>query len=176
MKTLITLTRPCNFLNYINRGYFMPPIERDFAAEAQLKDEYFLVLSRIQNLTARLSKRRILIKRLSFLTQYAEIIDVNFIIYDFHRTEEQQLKRYRIGRTEPGSIITGLDGIINKSKHQSWHAFDILILGPQNRSRWNADAGYRVLGKFWESLGGVWGGRWYIDGKTKFNDVYHFQV
>ena len=62
----------------------MPLIERDFAAEAQLKDKYWPILSKIPTPTVRLNKRKVLLIRLSFLTQYAEILGVNFIIYDFH--------------------------------------------------------------------------------------------
>lgn len=147
----------------------MPLVERNIVQEALLKDEYWPIISKIQNPTARLNKRKILIKRLSFLTRYAETIGVCFIIYSFYRTTEQQQELYARG-------LTNADGKNKKSKHQDWHAFDILILGPTNRSRWNVAAGYEALGRFWEFLGGVWGGRWFIDGKTRFNDVYHFQV
>ena len=153
-----------------------PLIEGDFASEAQLKDGYWHAFSKIYKPNSKNGKRTRLLILLSYLSEYAEVLDVNFIIYDFFRTQEQQRSRYEQGRTEPGSIVTNVNGVTVRSKHQDWHAFDILILGPQNRSRWNADAGYKVLGRFWEFLGGVWGGRWYIDGKTKFNDVYHFQV
>ncbi len=151
-------------------------IGRNVNKEAYLENEYWITVSKIKNPTTRLNKRKILLIRLSYLTQYAEAIGVYFIIYDFFRTKEQQKSRYAKGRTEPGRIVTNVNGITARSKHQDWHAFDILILGPQNRSRWGAAAGYQVLGEFWESLQGIWGGRWYIEGKTKFNDVYHFQA
>jgi hypothetical protein len=40
----------------------------------------------------------------------------------------------------------------------------------KNEIRWSMDPRYTTLGQYWESLGGVWGGRW----KEPF-DPYHFE-
>lgn len=132
----------------------MPTVERNVELEERLNIRCDSLIVRIPNINSKSGKRIKLLLMLSYLTQYARAINVNFIIYDFHRTTSQQQEKYAKGRTEPGSIITNVDGVRNKSRHQSWVAFDILILSDDMKSLWKSD-GYKVLGEFWEALGGV---------------------
>ena len=77
------------------------------------------------------------------------------------RTCSQQNALYAQGRTTPGSVVTGARGCL------SWHvlgrAVDIAIPG-------GVFADYELLGLYWESLGGNWGGRF-----TNIDDPGHFE-
>lgn len=96
---------------------------------------------------------------------------IDLLVYDFHRTTEQQAERYAKGRTKPGKIITNCDGRKRKSKHQSWLAVDFVIV-KDGKLIWKYVPEYDVLAGIWRSLGGTCG----IDFKTKFLDPYHFQL
>ena len=115
------------------------------------------------------------LKRFALLTFYAESVGIRFLVTEFIRTKEQQQERYLQGRTKPGKIVTNIDGVTKISKHQTKEAHDILIIDDNGNPVWEHTPEYTKLGEMWEQLGGVWGGRWYIDGKTKFDDCYHFQ-
>lgn len=54
-----------------------------------------------------------------------QITKVDFGVSDGYRTPEQQNKLYRQGRSEPGDIITNIDGYDNKSYHQTGSAVDV---------------------------------------------------
>lgn len=116
------------------------------------------------------SGRRVrLLVMFAFLLIYSRLIKLNIIVTDFDRTAEEQLVKFKAGNSL-------CDGVRKKSKHQTWHAIDILILGPQMRERWKRTDGYDKLGAFWISIGGIWGGTWYDEGKTDFDDCYHYQI
>jgi peptidoglycan L-alanyl-D-glutamate endopeptidase CwlK len=52
------------------------------------------------------------------MTEAIQDTPIDFTITDGVRTDVEQQKLYAQGRTEPGTIVTYTDGIINKSKHQ----------------------------------------------------------
>ena len=93
---------------------------------------------------------------------------INVICFTFHRSPENQLKEYLAGRSR---TKTG--------KHPGWLAIDFAIVDDvdhdyvvdKNEIRWSNDPRYEMLGLFWESIGGTWGGRW-KDPK----DPYHFEL
>ena len=114
-------------------------------------------------------KRIRLLVMFAFLIIYSRLIKLNVIVTDFDRTAEEQLIKFKAGNSL-------CDGSRKKSKHQSWHAIDILILGPAMRAQWPRTAGYDRLGAFWISIGGTYGATWYDEGKIKFDDCYHFQI
>jgi hypothetical protein len=76
------------------------------------------------------------------------------------RTCDEQAAIYAQGRTAPGNIVTQVQGC--GSYHVLGRAVDIYI-GSE------VCADYLELGEFWESMGGVWGGRF------SFADCVHFE-
>lgn len=120
-------------------------------------------------------------RRVKFLRMFAKLIDfaermgIEFIVYYFDRTAEEQKALYDKGRTPESiakgeGIVTNCDGRKKKSAHQKWEAGDVLITNAKN-PLWAMDEWYTLLGEEWERLGGEWGGRW-----TKPKDIYHFQL
>ena len=112
----------------------------------------------------------------SIFTFYAHSKGISFYIYRFLVTAKDQNEKYQQGRTKPGNIITNCDGYKKKSNHQSGLAKDVIILDKTGKEIWDHIPEYDILGEIWERLGGKWGGRWYIEGKTKFDDCYHFEM
>jgi peptidoglycan L-alanyl-D-glutamate endopeptidase CwlK len=96
--------------------------------------------------------------------------DIDFIIVQFHRTEEQQSVLYQQGRTKPGKVVTDCDGYFKKSKHQSWEAFDIAII-EDGQINWNSPK-YDILGELWREFGGTWG----IKLSSGYIDRGHFEI
>lgn len=129
--------------------------------------------------TSKNSIRIQFVLNMAILFIYAHYCRIQLIITCLHRTAEAQFMRYQQGRTVEGKVVTNIDGYKVKSKHQSWRAVDILIMRFSEgafRSIWKARELYEQLGAFWEKLGGKWGGRWYEQGLTRFDDVYHFEM
>jgi len=94
----------------------------------------------------------------------------------FYRTAEEQNARYQQGRTKSGKIITNCDGYKNKSKHQDWLATDLAIPTSDWKDFiWVMTDEYRKLGELAQHIGLEWGHEWYEEGKTSFDDVWHFQ-
>jgi len=95
------------------------------------------------------------------------------------RTSEQQQGLYRIGRTEPGKIVTNCDGINTHSKHEKWEAADLCVIDPKtNAWIWARIEDYEILGKIAKELGLRWGGDWdgdEIRDPTDY-DIYHFEL
>jgi len=113
-------------------------------------------------------RRIIFLKKAVALINFACLNGIDFIVYTFYRTTEEQKKRYAQGRTEPGRIVTYCDGVKKRSAHQDWLAWDIVII-KNGKPIWQRTNDYELLGKFWKELGGIWGGDW------ELNDVYHFE-
>jgi len=115
------------------------------------------------------------IRKDSSLGLYAWLKDIAYIETWYHRTPEQQNELYQKGRTEPGGIVTYCDGYSKISYHQLWRAKDIGILDGsghleyENIPKETLDK-YAILGKFWENLGGRWGGNF-----KNFRDIFHFE-
>ena len=93
----------------------------------------------------------------------------------FHRSDEDQLSRYRQGRLLPGKIVTYLDGYNKRSKHQDWKAIDfvLVILG---ELIWVAHPKYDIAGKIWKRLGGRWGGDFLKPDGKPMGDYGHFET
>jgi len=113
-------------------------------------------------------------KRVKFLFCIAKLLDfaaqneIQVICFTFHRTQEEQTRLFLEGKSK-----------VRFSKHQEWLAMDFALIDDVNEDgkidpdeiRWRDDPRYEELGRFWESLGGRWGGRW----KTP-HDPYHFEA
>jgi len=107
--------------------------------------------------------------KFSLLTLYTVAIKkINFIVTDYHRTAIQQKKRFNEG----GSLCDGYKII---SYHQKWRAKDIVVIDDKERPVWRHVPEYDVLAEIWRALEGRWGGDWFIEGKTTFDDIYHFE-
>ena len=102
------------------------------------------------------------------LLVYAWFKGIKVICFTFYRSPADQLAEFTAGRSR---TQTG--------KHPRWLAIDVAIVDDldadlvvdKEEVRWSNDPRYEVLGVFWESIGGSWGGRW-IDPK----DQYHFEL
>jgi hypothetical protein len=101
------------------------------------------------------------------LSTYALIQGIYFIHPDtgYSRTTEEQNKLFKDGRSK-------CDGYEKISMHQLDRARDIAIIDEQGNivNNYGDHPSYEVLGKFWESLGGRWGGHF-----EKFKDIFHFE-
>lgn len=98
--------------------------------------------------------------------QFAEKMaeaNIDFIVTCTYRSQEEQDKLYRQGRTGPGKIVTWT----RHSKHNERKAFDIAIMDA-GKINWDEKA-YLKPGEIGEAIGLVWGGRW------KSPDYPHFQ-
>ena len=106
----------------------------------------------------------------------AEAYGITFKTTCFLRTSEQQQALYAKGRTAPGSIITYADGINSHSMHEYGRAADIVIIDSAGAPVWPHTKEYDLLGELWERMGGKWGFSWFKEGKTSFEDIYHFEL
>ena len=107
--------------------------------------------------------------KFALFTLYAkDIKGINFIVTDFHRTVSEQNKKFKKG-------MSLCDGFKKTSYHQKWRAKDIVIIDKKGELVWDHVSEYNILAGIWKELGGRWGGDWYIDGKTDFDDCYHFE-
>lgn len=97
------------------------------------------------------------------LIRYSERrLGITPTILSTDRTCAEQNALYAKGRTIAGSVVTNAQGC------QSWHvlgrAVDISLGPGAPRSQ------YEALGRYWESLGGGWGGRF-----QGLDDLGHFE-
>jgi hypothetical protein len=101
------------------------------------------------------------------LSVFAQLRGIRFIHdnYGYYRTPEQQHELYREGKSN-------CDGYAILSKHPSHLARDIYVINDRDEIEWN-DGPYRILGEYWESLGGRWGGHFV---GTSFRDPFHFEL
>jgi hypothetical protein len=99
------------------------------------------------------------------MSVYADCKGIRFIHdnYGYYRTPEQQRHLYDEGRSK-------CDGVKKLSKHQYHLARDIYIINDKDEINFD-DAPYRVLGEFWESVGGRWGGNF-----AGFKDIFHYEL
>lgn len=97
--------------------------------------------------------------------------DRAIIVTCTQRSVKEQAGLYAMGRTQPGQIVTEIDGVTKKSLHNCYpsHAIDFAIL-LHGKISW-APSEYRVFGQLCEQQGLVWGGNW----KT-FADYAHVQL
>ena len=101
---------------------------------------------------------------------------IDFAISCGHRTQEEQQKLFAQGRTEKGLIVTQIDGITKKSKHNYYpsKAFDIYIA--EKGKEWDLKliksvASHIQLTAIRLNIPIKWGGNW-----TKFKDYPHFEL
>lgn len=102
------------------------------------------------------------------LLVYAWFKGIKVICFSFYRSPADQLIEFNAGRSR---VPTG--------KHIRWLGIDFGIVDDDDGDlvvdkeeiRWSNDPRYEILGVFWESIGGIWGGRW-KDPK----DPYHFEL
>ncbi len=89
------------------------------------------------------------------------------MIFTFYRSPEDQLKEFLGGRSRT-----------QKGMHPLYLAVDLAVwddmdgdkIVDKDEIRWSDDPRYTTLGQYWESLGGVWGGRW-----KDPHDIYHYE-
>ena len=107
--------------------------------------------------------------KFGLLSVYAGIIGIRFICTSYTRTPAEQNKLFREGKS-------GCDGYDEKSYHQLDRARDIVIVDKvddkSNIPVWERNKDYELLGKFWRSIDGRWGGDWE---NMDFDDIYHFE-
>jgi hypothetical protein len=102
------------------------------------------------------------------LLTFAWFKGIKVICFTFYRSSGDQRDEFNAGRSR---TLTG--------KHPVWLAMDLAIVDDNDSDlvvdkeeiRWTVDPRYEILGIFWESIGGIWGGRW-RDPK----DPYHFEL
>jgi peptidoglycan L-alanyl-D-glutamate endopeptidase CwlK len=81
-----------------------------------------------------------------------------------YRSPKRQQELYAQGRTTPGQIVTNLDGLHKKSRHNVWpsQAVDVCVdtdPGPGKHPVWDHGA-YAPLGPLAAKHGLIWGGGW----------------
>jgi peptidoglycan L-alanyl-D-glutamate endopeptidase CwlK len=92
------------------------------------------------------------------LLDYAASQGIPARVIDSARTCEEQMDMYAQGRTLPGDKVTWAPGC--RSWHTHGRAVDLYL------GTWELEP-YLVLGPYWQSLGGRWGG--------DFGDYGHFE-
>jgi len=101
------------------------------------------------------------------LSTYAAIKDIYFIHPrdGYSRTPEEQNALFNAGKSK-------CDGYKKVSMHQLDRARDIAIIDDKGNvvNNYGDHPNYAVLGKFWEDIGGTYGGFW-----KKFRDIFHFE-
>lgn len=111
--------------------------------------------------------RWVFLINLARLSARAFELGISFIVFTFYRSPVDQAIEFNAHRSR-----------VAVSLHQSWLAIDLALWedlnldGTVNKDElhWNFDPRYNTLGQYWESLGGVWGGRW-----KDPCDPYHFE-
>lgn len=111
--------------------------------------------------------RWVFLLNISRLFLKAQELGIQVIAFTFYRSPEDQAKEFAAGRSR---TVNGY--------HPLWLAIDLAVvnnLSPdavvsKDQIRWQQDPPYVTLGQYWETLGGVWGGRW-----KDPHDIYHFE-
>ena len=85
------------------------------------------------------------------------------------RTAHRQQTLYAQGRTKPGPIVTNLDGITKKSKHQTGDAVDCAFTDAHGKLTWSLEYPWDVYGACGRAVGLTWGGDW------KMRDMPHME-
>jgi peptidoglycan L-alanyl-D-glutamate endopeptidase CwlK len=124
------------------------------------------------------SKQNLVTVHPDLQTLFLEVITVrDCTIVSGLRSQEEQQALYAKGRTEPGEIVTYMDGIERRSSHQSGNAVDVIPY-PE---KWNAEA-MRDFGNFVLGIAAIlkkyrlidhtieWGGTW------DWKDYAHFEL
>lgn len=93
------------------------------------------------------------------------------IITCTNRSIAEQQILYAQGRTTPGQIVTNLDGVTKKSKHnfEPALAIDIAVLIGGQISWLPSE--YKKVAPYFKRVGIMWGGDW-----SSFRDFPHFEL
>lgn len=110
---------------------------------------------------------------------------MHYVVKDFDikvisglRTQEEQQALYAQGRSAPGDIVTHLDGLTRRSKHQTGLAVDVAPypIDWEDHERFR-NMGWYILGvaRMLKQYGAVdhdikWGGTW------QWKDYPHFEI
>lgn len=91
-----------------------------------------------------------------------QAIGHEMVAYDGRRTAREQQALYAKGRTAPGKIVTHLDGLAKRSRHQDGLAVDCAFVSRSYGDRWDLrwDGPWEAYGACGEAVGLTWGGRW----------------
>ena len=100
-----------------------------------------------------------------------------------YRSRRRQKQIYDQGRTTPGKIVTKLDGVTRRSRHNYWpaQAIDVCVdsdPGPGKHAIWDESA-YQPLCDLALKHGLTWGGDWNRNGTSddeKFIDYPHLEL
>lgn len=104
------------------------------------------------------AKQFIFTRDLGLLLVYANTHNIVCTIREVRRFHDRQEQLYKDGKSQT-----------LKSYHLDSLAADIIIF-VNDKPLWDGDNPlYQQMGRYWEHLGHVWGGRW------SFNDAVHFQ-
>jgi hypothetical protein len=103
------------------------------------------------------------------LIAFAERNGIKVLCTSLWRNAVTQARMFKEGTSKA-------DGVTNISKHQLGCAADLVVLNNNGQPIWKLHFKYNILGTYWESLGGKWGHRWFEQGKTQFDDIYHFEM
>lgn len=94
------------------------------------------------------------------------------------RSRERQAELYERGRSQPGAIVTYVDGVAKTSQHQMQsdgfsHAIDFAFvddpLTPKDET-WDSTQPWEIAGAMAQRLGVTWGGAW------KMRDLGHLEL
>ncbi len=99
------------------------------------------------------------------------------------RSKERQAELYAQGRTAPGKIVTKVDGVTSRSRHNFFpsQAVDVCVdsdPGPGKHPVWDP-AAYQPLAQLCIIHGLVWGGDWNSNGSSadeRFIDFPHLEL
>lgn len=109
---------------------------------------------------------------------------VDFGISEGYRSEERQQELYKQGRTEPGEIVTHVDGINKKSKHNEKPSKAVDIFGYVNgKATYDVPHMCLIAGVILACADELkipirWGGNFDQDGQIMedWNDLPHFEL
>lgn len=111
--------------------------------------------------------------------------DIDFGISQGHRSVEEQQELYKQGRTKPGSIVTYIDGISDKSEHNHYPSRAVDIYAWIGEASWDKNHLCYLAGIIMASAKELgiklrWGGNWDQDGiiikDHEFIDLPHFEL
>lgn len=107
--------------------------------------------------------RWLFLRALAHLISESEKLGIEFLVYTFHRSAEEQAKKLAEGKSQ-----------VRYSQHQDWCAVDIFVLR-NGEPVWKHVPGdeYTKLAEIWEAFNPRcrWGGRW-----KSLVDATHYEV
>lgn len=131
------------------------------------------------------------------MTESLKDTPFDFGIHEGHRTIAEQKESYAQGRTKPGNIITNIDGVKNRSKHNIYpaEAVDIhMTISGRRDLTWDTDHIFVIAGVIIATANRLyregkvrhrvrWGGNFNNneiittkDPKESFFDPIHFEI